>query len=938
MKRSAKSILSFILFVAAASVASAGPASVTEAEAEADADAKSIFAKQAILRGRVIDATGQSLPGASIYIESLNHGISSDIDGFYILSNIEPGTYTARVSYVGYSPLEIELTLVDNKVIERDIILSSAVELEEVEAIGVFQGQARAINMQRENLGVTNIVSSDQIGKFPDSNIGDALKRISGINVQYDQGEARFGQIRGTDAELSSVTINGNRIPSAEGETRSVQLDLIPAEMIQTIEVNKVITSDMDADAIGGAVNLVTKSSPYKRYITATAGTGYNWISDKMQLNLGLAYGDRFFDNKLGLTLAVSYQNAPIGSDNVEFTWEKDADGNPTITDYQIRQYFVTRERQSYSLSLDWDINSNNKLTFKGIVNIRNDWENRYRTNIKDIEDGQGTVRIQTKGGSSDYRDARLERQRTMDFTLGGEHLIGRLGVEWKLNYAEAIEERPEERYIDYQLKKQKFNLDLSDTRKPYLSAMDGYTMTLDDNFSLKEIDQSDEDITERDLKIKLDFNLPISKGAYGNKLKFGFKMVHKSKEKVIDYYEYTPIDEDAFNALALTNTADQTRSDFIPGSKYKVGTFVTKDFLGSLDLDDETQFEKESVQEELAENYKSQETVTAGYVRFDQKITRHWKLVAGVRLENTHVKYRGSEYDADEDITTTTPYESDNYINVLPSILAKWDVNEDLKVRASFTNTISRPKYSNLAPHIKIDNGDNTIEIGNPNLTPAISYNFDLSAEYYFKSIGLISGGIYYKRINDFIVDQTLQNVEYLGNTWDYFTQPRNSGNADIFGVEVAFQRDFGFIDPSLRCIGFYGNYTYTYSEVKNFNFEGREDESGLRMPGSPEHTANASLYFEKSGISVRLSYNYASSFIDEMGAEKFYDRYYDAVNYLDLNASYTFGTRFKTTIYAEATNLLNQPLRYYQGTKDYTMQSEHYGIKVNAGVKVAF
>ena len=140
------------------------------------------------------------------------------------------------------------------------------------------------------------------------------------------------------------------------------------------------------------------------------------------------------------------------------------------------------------------------------------------------------------------------------------------------------------------------------------------------------------------------------------------------------------------------------------------------------------------------------------------------------------------------------------------------------------------------------------------------------------------------------------------------------------------------------MKCIGFYGTYTYSYSRVEDFNFEGRENESGLRLPGSPEHTANASLFFDKAGINIRLSYNYASAFIDEMGSEKFYDRYYDAVNYMDVNASYTFGKKLKTTFYAEATNLLNQPLRYYQGEKDRTMQSENYGVKVNAGVKVTF
>ena len=142
----------------------------------------------------------------------------------------------------------------------------------------------------------------------------------------------------------------------------------------------------------------------------------------------------------------------------------------------------------------------------------------------------------------------------------------------------------------------------------------------------------------------------------------------------------------------------------------------------------------------------------------------------------------------------------------------------------------------------------------------------------------------------------------------------------------------------PALKCVGFYGTYTYTHSRVEDFNFEGRENEKDLSMPGSPEHTANASLYFEKGGLNLRLSYNFASDFIDEMGESTFYDRYYDKVNYMDVNASYTFGKKFKTTFYAEANNLLNQPLRYYQGTKDRTMQAEYYGVKVNAGVKINF
>lgn len=286
------------------------------------AEEKVNVARQGTIRGRIVDTSKQILPGASIYIEKLHTGVTSDVNGYYTFANLTPGTYTVKVSYVGYSPVEMKITIPAGKTLEKDVVLNEGLELQEVVVGGAFQGQRRAINSQKNNLGITNVVSADQVGKFSDSNIGDALKRINGINVQYDQGEARFGQVRGTSADLSSVTINGNRLPSAEGDTRNVQLDLIPADMVQTIEVNKVVTSDMDGDAIGGSINLVTKSTPYKRMFSATAGTGYNWISQKAQLNLGFTYGDRFFNDKLGMMVAISYQNAPSGSDDVEFEYD----------------------------------------------------------------------------------------------------------------------------------------------------------------------------------------------------------------------------------------------------------------------------------------------------------------------------------------------------------------------------------------------------------------------------------------------------------------------------------------------------------------------------------------------------------------------------------------------------------------------------------------
>lgn len=912
--------------------------------------------KHGTIKGRILDTSNQTLPGATIYIDSLHTGVVSDINGFYTLTNIAPGTYKVKVSYVGYSPVEMTITVPEGKTVESDVMLNDGVKLREVVVGGAFNGQRRALSSQKNAMGIVNVVSADQVGKFPDSNIGDALKRISGINVQYDQGEARFGQVRGTSADLSSVTINGNRIPSAEGDTRNVQLDLIPADMVQTIEVNKVVTADMDADAIGGSINLVTKNTPNKRMFNATAGSGYNAVSKKAQLNLGLTYGDRFFNDKLGLMFSGSYQNAPGGSDNAEFEYDVD-DGSVVMKEAQMRQYYVTRERQSYSLALDYEFNPDHKISFKGIYNRRNDWENRYRVVYKDLDESdpsEQSIELQTKGGADDTRNARLERQQTMDFTLDGEHnLGGRLLMDWAASFSRASEDRPNERYFGLKMDNNTGE-NLINTfhgigdRAPYSTiAIPGLD---NEGWELDELTNSNQSIYENEWKFRLNFELPLIKGLYGNTLRFGGKYTNKEKDRETTMYKY---DGEDVNDNPIFNDggawrkhgSSQIRKGFMVGDNYPEGThFVSKKYLGSINFNS---MQGEPDYEEMSGNYHAKEEITSAYLRFDQKLGRKLDLMLGLRMEHTALNYRGLNWVVDEDENESlesTGNRKNSYTNWLPSVLLKYDVNDDLKLRASFTETLSRPKYSALIPSVNYNRADEEATIGNPNLKPTTSYNFDLSAEYYFKSVGLVSVGLYYKSINNVIVDEVWKGMDSqlpITGTYDYeISKPINAYDADLFGVEVAYQRDFGFITPALKCLGFYGNYTYTANKTKNHHFEHRvlEDGEDVDMIGSPEHTANASLFFEKWGFNLRLSYNFASAFVDEMGEVAQLDRYYDKVNYLDLNASYTFGKRFKTTIYADVTNLLNQPLRYYQGTKDRTAQVEYYGARFNAGIKVSF
>ena len=900
-----------------------------------------------VIAGRICDTENHSLPGATIIVEGENIGVTSDINGYYTMPSLKPGTYTIKVTYVGYAPVRKTITIGNGKASTANVVLTEGMELDEVKVKGAFSGQRRAMQMQKSSMGVTNVVSADQVGKFPDSNIGDALKRINGINVQYDQGEARFGQVRGTSADLTSVTVNGNRLPSAEGDTRNVQLDLIPADMVQTIEVSKVVTSDMDGDAIGGSINLVTKNTPYRRVLNFTGSTGYTWISGKPQWNIGGTWGDRFFNNKLGIMASGCYQYAHGGSDNTEFEYAE-KNGEIQLKEAQVRQYYVTRERQSYSLALDYQFNPLHKISFKGIYNRRNDWENRYRISYKKLNSDAGdqSVVIQTKAGSDDNKSARLERQQTMDFTLDGEHTFGNLKMDWASSYSRATEDRPNERYIGLKLKGSD-SLNFGDSfqdvgdEQPYSTlAIPSFS---EGKWKIGEFTNSDQSIKENEIKERINFTLPLSKGLYGNTLKFGYKYTRKDKERNTEYYDYS----DAANKYIpdwKDNLVSEVREGFMPGSQYPTGTqFVSKDYMGTIVFDKADGVE---LYEEEAGNYEATEQIHAGYIRLDQKLGNKLDATLGLRIENTRLNTSGVNYTMDEDenesLKPTGEFKND-YTNLLPSLLLKYKMNEDGSVRASITKTLSRPKYSALIANKSFNLADQEATIGDPNIKPTTSWNIDLSIDHYFKSIGMVSLGLFYKDVKNVNVETlgyyTGTELGLAGNDETFeVTQNMNAYDARVYGVEAAYQRDFGFISPALRCLGFYSNYTYTKSTTRNYNPRlGIEDSDDVKMAGSPEHTANASLYYENKGWNIRLSYNFASSFVDMMNTgSRELDRYYDKVNYLDINASYTWGKKTKITIFAEANNLLNQPLRYYQGNKERTMQVEYYGVKVNTGVKI--
>jgi TonB-dependent receptor len=896
-----------------------------------------------IIKGRVLDSENLSMPGAAVFVESINKGAITDNFGYFTITGIPEGNYELMVSYIGFNPDKKQVSVEAGKTTVIDFSLVAGIELSELVVSGRLQGQSKALNTQMNKGNITNIISSDQVGRFPDANIGDALKRIPGINVQYDQGEARFGNIRGTAPQYNSVMVNGERIPSAEAEDRTVQLDLVPSDMIQAIEVNKAVTPDMDADAIGGSVNLVTRSAPYDRRASLTLGSGYNILASKPIYNGAFIIGDRFLNDKLGVIASASYHNHQLGSDNFESEWDyaddDNKDGSAFTEEIQVRQYYLQRIRQSYSLSLDYKLNANHTVFANGIYNRRNDWENRYRTVYKDIEyDDEsdswiGMIEKETKGGNNDTKNARLEDQRMMNFTMGGDHQLGKVKADWTASYSKASEERPNERYIVYEVEDLTFLTDFSDKSAPKINSVSpSSSADFSSDYEFGEITEEFQLTEDIDKNFKINFTIPLLENEYKNSLKIGAR--YKGKEKMRDnrLFEYSPVDEDGFNTATLNNLENFTKNNFLVGD-YETGNQVSPEYLGELDLTNSALFEEEAIAEAEAGDFNAAENIVGAYVMLNQNFGSKLFMIAGLRVENTSQEYQGNQYDADEDEITQTGKIADSYINILPGLHLKYDFNRTTILRAAWTNTLSRPSYFSLVPYREISREDNEINIGNPDLIPTTSTNFDLMFEKYFKTIGIVSAGVFYKDIKDFIVTETREDYLFEGTTWDSYRQPINGGNANIFGIELAGQRQLDFLPGFWKGFGLYTNYTYTTSSVSDFRIEGREDDD-ISLPGTAKHTFNGSLSYDSERFTFRTSVNYSTDFVDEFGEEAFYDRYYDKAIHLDVNANYSISPKFR--VYAEVNNLLNQPLYYYQGISSRLMQAEYYNVRFQFGVKI--
>jgi TonB-dependent receptor len=872
------------------------------------------------LSGRVFEEeSGRPLDGARVTLRRAGLTAVTNAQGRFLFPRVSSGVDTLDVAYIGRQAQSREVTLTGQPLAGIDFELPvSVVQLAEVQVLGVMaKNQAEALNRQKNAANITNVVASDQMGRFPDASAPEAVQRLPGVAVARDQGEGRYIQIRGGSAANTQVTFNGNEVPSPEGEARQIALDAVPVDVLESIEVAKAITPDMDGDAIGGAVNLVTRQAPDVPTFSAELAGGYATIRQEPAISGALTYGRRFADDRLGLLVSASGSRRDFGSDGIEPEYDL---GDPGLEDDELealdtRHYTLWRARLGATAALDWRVGDYSDISLTGIYSELQDDENRRRV-VHAIEDGE----------ISFGHKNRYEAMKLFNLALAGDHLLpGGIGLDYDLTYSRSSEREDYDWEAEFVQGDVAFAPDISDPDNIQTNPAPG-TVT-GGSYEFDNIVTGGDNTRNRDLTGAVALTVPYRLGRQANgRFKFGGKIRDKDKDQDVTEIDNELLDDAASIVLGSDIGAPfDYGSDFNPGAYEFPRASTSDDDVTELPTRFGSSLEGELNLEAQTNDYDLDERVTAVFAMTELDLTEDLLLLPGVRYE--HTKFTSTGFEFDPEAETLTPLTAErSYDNILPMVHVRYRLTPQTNLRAAYTTTLARPNFFDLVPFRLRDDED--LVLGNPDLEATTSRNFDLLLEHYDRRIGVLSAGAFYKRLNDPIFLFTEENA-FGGAT----SQPRNVESAEIRGFEVAVQQQLSMLPTPLDGLGIWANYTYTDSEA---TLPGGRT---ARLAGQAAHVFNTALSYEKGGFSGQVSLNYNDPFVLEFGSdvvgaeERGEDIFLDS--HLQFDATGAFRFTPSTSLFLELVNLTNEPFRTYQGSSVRPRQEEYYESWGRIGVR---
>jgi TonB-dependent receptor len=750
-------------------------------------------ATKALITGYVADSSGAALEGASIQILPLTVAGTTNSVGEFSLPEVPAGHYTLQVSFVGFKNYRQEINVVAGQTLHLPITLSVASQNQEVLVTADrVHGEADAINLTRTADNIIQSLPSEVIMSLPNANVADALGRLPSIVLYRDEGEGEYIQVRGTEPRLTNITVDGITIPAPEPEVRQVRLDVIPSDLVASVQINKTLSANMDADGIGGSVNLLTKTAGEHPTLNLFTDGGYTPIMNgRAAEESGGTYGQRFGKSKkFGILLNGSYDYNGRGIDNIQPAIDPlSTFAQPFYDNDTIRQYRYYRYRYGIAGSADYRVSDNTSLFADGIYTDLKDWGDKwyYEPVSKALScpsgdvcnNGANVVAPSPTAASSSpkfYTSSKRPNASIGSLILGGRHFDNNSWVTATVSASRSYEidsaGNPKADfswigptvYCNYNPAGQ------FDVYRPTFNTCDqaGSVLETATDWAFKDITISKGLVAELDLTGALSYAHNYTANGHFGTFEVGFKFAndHKSQdstENVYDGWSTKAASPQATMAQLQsgfdnTNYYDHTYfgGNFGPVSDFnKVKTYTLNNLAGYLDG-------YKTASDTYPNIFHYVEQIPAWYAMNTIELGR-FHLQTGLRFEDTRMNtfgylvtlYAAGSSQCGGSTNTgcgvpTGVTNNPSYLDVLPSVQVRYRVDSDSDMRFVVARGVARPDPYQLVPYVTEDDSTNpaTISVGNPSLRPEHANNYDLLYERYLQPLGMIQAGFFAKQL----------------------------------------------------------------------------------------------------------------------------------------------------------------------------------------------
>ncbi|HEY2007705.1 MAG TPA: TonB-dependent receptor [Rhizomicrobium sp.] len=800
----------------------------------------------------------------------------------------------------------------------------------------VVTGVNAAASEKKDAPNVIDVQSMQEIRALPDVSAAEALERIPGVSMESDSGEGRFVNIRGMDADLNGTTYDGVHLTasnqaSPQGGGRAIAFDAFPAGILGGLQVVKSLTPEMDAEGLGGVVNILPRSIPVGKstVLEGTLGTGIEplrgtpvWQAD---VTAGTRFGLSQGDDRFSIIGSYSIYDDQRGIDDVEEDYQNDPTLPPkTYADLQNRYYKYHRTRQGFGGGLTFDLNDDTALFIRGLHAGYTELAFKHRlqlnglgSNITNISP-DGTISVSAANALINLTDS----QETVGNDLiefGGRTLIASLVTadaqgSWtrgtdKFGRGDSINFKDPNAIA--------LNYNNSNAAYPSYQTTDGTALNNPANYTNFSGNNSLSAHIDTEWAGKANFSAPLSFFDDSGVLKFGGSIRQRERTATASSADFNN------NSAGYSAFSGGANRIYYNGH-YNIGPSPNYSALAALpqgaQVVDPTAYEDDS------------ENVYAGYAQYSATFGMI-DATGGLRVENTQATYRANIQDASTGTITPNTAKRD-YTNLFPDLNLKYAVTDDFILHAAYSTAIARPGFNQISAAKNVDVVNDVVSQGNPDLKPTTANSFDLSAEYYLPEGGIASVGLFYKDFSDYIIPTVQRGVTN-------YPDPRltgvpvevdsfqNIGSAKVQGVEFNYRQKFEFLPEPLYGLGFEGNVTFVGSSG-----EIRTGEKHT-LPQTSPINYNAGLFYEQGPFNLRIAASYVSRNLWSVGGSDASDLYSQGRFRLDFGGSYAVTDAI--SYYFDVKDISNTKLEFTQTPdKNYPVQREFYGPTYLAGIRI--